>query len=87
MNMVYSTIKCGVSNPISRHKKRLDGQFSLYQTYCCYMCGITYFDTICVHLLKSAYSLLKMRTAEKRKNLPTSRRSVTISVTECALAF
>jgi len=51
------------------------------------MCGITYFDTICVHPSKSAYSLLKMRTAEKRKSLPTSRRSVTIFVTECALAF
>lgn len=27
MNMVYSTIKCGVSNPISRHKKGLMDNF------------------------------------------------------------
>lgn len=31
--MVHSTINFGTSTPISRHKKRLDRQFSLYQTY------------------------------------------------------
>ena len=31
------------------------------------MRGTTYFNTICIHLLKSAYNLLKMRTAEKKK--------------------
>ena len=37
----------------------------MYQS--CYydLCEITYLDTICVHPLKSAYSLLEMRTAEK----------------------
>ena len=31
--MVLLIIKCGTSTPISRRKKRLDRQFSLYQTY------------------------------------------------------
>ena len=34
------------------------------------MCGNTYIDTICVHPLKSAYSLLKMLIAEERKTSP-----------------
>ena len=32
------------------------------------MCVNTYFDTICVHTLKSAYSLFKMRTAKQSNN-------------------
>ena len=41
--------------------------YNLYRKMLFQMCGITYFNTICVHLLKSAYSLLKMRIVEKRK--------------------
>lgn len=37
--MVHSTINFGTSTPISRHKKRLDRQFSLYQTYAFNMVG------------------------------------------------
>lgn len=32
VNMIHSTINFGTSTPISRHKKRLDRQLSLYQT-------------------------------------------------------
>lgn len=40
------------------------------------MCKVTDFNTICVHPLKSAYSLFKMRTAEKDYvfNMPSSSR-------------
>ena len=34
------------------------------------LCVITYFNTICVHPSKSAYSSFKMRTVEKEKQSP-----------------
>lgn len=37
--------------------------------------GITYLNTICVHLLKSEYYLLKMRTAEKNYVFNASKSS------------
>ncbi len=37
------------------------------------MCANTYFDTICVHPLKSAYTLSKMRTVKLTDKLELSK--------------
>lgn len=67
---------CIVASPSPLYKEKRTPMVRLILLWC----GITYFNTICVHPLKNAYSW-------KKKSLPTSRRSVTVSVTECALAF
>ena len=36
----------------------------MYQSTVPYLCVNTYFDTICVHPLKSAYTYSKMRTVK-----------------------
>ena len=48
-----------------KHKKRFETAINCIKPITYQMCETTYFNTICVHHLKSAYSLLKMRTTEK----------------------
>lgn len=71
--MLYNLLAERIKFPICR-EKRSD---TIYiKPITSYMCGITYFNTICVHHLKSAYSLFKMHTTEKDYvfNVPSSSR-------------
>ena len=63
-------IKFNEKSKISQYKRNFRNFWykkAWYQVsdYYYVLCGTTYIDTICVHPLKSAYNLLKMRTAEK----------------------
>ena len=58
-------IWCKLINLFLRKKASI-----LYEACYSKMCVITYFNTICVHPSKSAYSSFKMRTVEKEKQSP-----------------
>ena len=55
----------------------------MYQSTVPYLCANTYFDTICVHPLKSAYTLSKMRTVKLTDKLEFERIIIYLSVRGC----
>ena len=54
---------CSLINfALKKRLKKKKSRYKMYRESILKMCVNTYFDTICVHLVKFAYSLPKMRT-------------------------
>src|SRR5690606_2242523 len=65
----YSSKKKLKIFPLYKRKKDHTWSYLLYQLGIINMCVNTYFDTICVHPLKSAYSLPQLRTIKLTNKL------------------